>query len=146
MRVMPCEHHMRGVAVSGARAVSRLDSLPAQVRPGEQRIGDRLVERGGVKSVPPAPRSARFDLAAVERHAADPWAPSSRARCNTCSKKPRNAWQMPRPKVGDRPEVRLVAGRQHTECDVFDQPPLDAPRRKDTDAVGVTTTFVNMTG
>jgi hypothetical protein len=41
------------------------------------------------------------------------------------------------PEIGDRPKVRGIAGRQDAERDVFDEPPLDLPGRKDADTLGV---------
>jgi hypothetical protein len=48
-------------------------------------------------------------------------------------------------KIGDRPKIRLIAGGEHPESHVFDQPTLNLPRRKDADAVRVHQTFVSMT-
>jgi hypothetical protein len=45
--------------------------------------------------------------------------------------------QMRLAKISDGPKVRFVAGGQHAERHVFDQPPLDSPRRKNANAVGV---------
>ena len=70
-------------------------------------------------------RRVRFDLAPVERHAAHPRRPSSRANRSTCSKKPCKGDQVRLPEIGDGPKVRVIASRQHAKRHVFDQPPLD---------------------
>jgi len=72
----------------------------------------------------------RGDLAAIEGHAADPRGTQIARQVQHLIEQPAQGRELRLAKLGDLATIRLIAGREQPERDVFDQAVLNLPRRK----------------
>jgi hypothetical protein len=117
--------------IGGIRRVGLREQLPDLVAQLALFRGHAAVANGFVF------RGVRFDLCAVQRHTTDPRRPQLARQAEDLFEEALQRRQVSLPKIPNRAVVRHVAGGQHPERHVFDQPALNAAGREHADTVRV---------